>query len=142
MENLNLSTVYYTTSTVLEWQNVLLFPGVTDLIYHTWDFLNTHKRMMLYSYVIMPNHIHWLYKVLPPFTNDQIKHSFLSYTAKAIFELIHDQKDYFYVGKSNRKYQFWKSPSLSVPIFSEIFFYQKLNYIHANPQKAGLLDDL
>jgi putative transposase len=37
-----------------------------------------------------------------------------------------------------RTYQFWERNSLSVELRSSKVFYQKLEYIHNNPIKAGL----
>ncbi|MEP7197299.1 MAG: transposase [Saprospiraceae bacterium] len=90
----------------------------------------------------MPNHIHVMYEVLEPYTNEKIKHSFLSYTAHEFSALMSlENKKPFIVNKSNRNIQYWKSSSLSVEIFSPKFFSQKMNYIHNNPLKAGLVSD-
>jgi REP element-mobilizing transposase RayT len=130
--------VIYTTSTVIGWQSILLDPEIIVILMDAWKFLVDSQRISLYSFVIMPNHIHWMYEVYSPYENGQIKHSFLSYTSKKILEILSENKDIFYVEKSNRMFQIWKSPSLSVEIFSKDFYYQKLNYIHNNPVKADL----
>ncbi|HAK11940.1 MAG TPA: transposase, partial [Chitinophagaceae bacterium] len=41
--------------------------------------------------------------------------------------------DSFYVGKSDRQFQFWQRDPLSIPLTSEQALIQKLNYIHLNP---------
>ena len=43
------------------------------------------------------------------------------------------------VNKYDRKHQVWKRESLSVELFTEKIFMQKLNYIHQNPVAAGLV---
>jgi REP element-mobilizing transposase RayT len=98
------------------------------------------KRIKIYGFVIMPTHFHILYDVIFPFTNGNIKQSLLGFTSKEILKnMTEDEKSLFLVEKTNRQYQIWKSPSLSVAIFSLKFFYQKLNYIHNNPKKADLV---
>ncbi len=56
------------------------------------------------------------------------------------FELMKSDDYYlqdFKVKKDDRVFQFWKKNALSVELFSEKFFVQKMNYIHDNPVKAG-----
>ena len=42
------------------------------------------------------------------------------------------------VNKVDRDFQFWKRESLSIELFTPAVFYQKLDYIHNNPVRAGL----
>ena len=42
------------------------------------------------------------------------------------------------VDAKDREYQLWERNSLSVDIWNEEVFYQKLYYIHQNPVKAKL----
>ena len=44
----------------------------------------------------------------------------------------------FKVNKYDREYQIWKREPLSIELFTPAVFYQKLEYIHYNPVKAGL----
>lgn len=133
--------LYYTTSTVLNWQKLLAEQKPKQTLYDTWEFLAIEKRVIIYAYVVMPNHIHWLYEVLPPFKNEDIKHSFLSFTSKKLLVHLGENNTTYQVNKLNRKFQIWKSPSLSVEIFSYKFLKQKMNYIHNNPLVAGLCDN-
>jgi putative transposase len=43
-----------------------------------------------------------------------------------------------YVNAKDRKYQIWERNALSIPLYSDAVFMQKLNYIHNNPVVAGL----
>ena len=40
--------------------------------------------------------------------------------------------------KKNREYQLWKRDALSIELFTDKVFQQKLNYIHNNPLKADM----
>ncbi|MBK6824796.1 MAG: hypothetical protein IPG87_18135 [Saprospiraceae bacterium] len=114
-------------------------------IIHVLDCLNFYTKITgvwFFAFVIMPNHLHIIYEVLDPYTNENIKHNFLSYTAHQFSNKISAEfKEEFLVNKSKRKYQFWKSPSLSVEINSPKFLEQKINYLHDNPRRAGLVED-
>jgi putative transposase len=69
--------------------------------------------------------------------------SFIIYTAKAIKKklLKHepDVLEELKVNKYDRTYQIWKREPLSIELFSEKVFLQKLQYIHENPVAAGLV---
>ncbi|MDZ4708929.1 MAG: transposase [Saprospiraceae bacterium] len=132
--------IYYSTFTVYRWQNLFNEIIFIEIILETMKFLSNDSRWVVYAFVIMPNHVHLFYQVLNPFTNEKIKHSFLSFTAKRILLKLNDStKPHFLVNKFDRKFQIWKSPSLSVEITSPKFVSQKMNYIHDNPRRAGLV---
>ncbi|MEO7444361.1 MAG: hypothetical protein ABIT96_08395 [Ferruginibacter sp.] len=42
------------------------------------------------------------------------------------------------VNKYDRAFQIWKRELLSIELFTEKVFIQKLNYVHENPVRAGL----
>lgn len=44
----------------------------------------------------------------------------------------------FKVNKYDRAYQIWKRESLSIELFTEAVFIQKMEYIHDNLVRAGL----
>ena len=44
----------------------------------------------------------------------------------------------FKVDAKDREYQLWKRNPLSVELFTPAVFYQKIDYIHYNPLRAGL----
>ena len=65
----------------------------------------------------------------------------MTYTAKAIkLKLALEDPDVLEqlrVNKYDRKYQIWKREPLSIELFTEKAFLQKLEYIHQNPVAAG-----
>ena len=42
---------------------------------------------------------------------------------------------------NNKNYQFWLQDNHSEELYSNKFFDQKLNYIHNNPVKAGIVNN-
>ena len=44
----------------------------------------------------------------------------------------------FKVEQIDREFQFWKKNALSIELYTEKVFMQKLEYIHENPVKAGM----
>ncbi len=131
--------LYFSTHTIHEWQNILLIKNIPEIIFNAFQYLTKNEQINIYAYVIMPNHFHWIYQIKDPYSNSKIKHTLLSFTAKEILSQLGALKEYFLVNKENKKYQVWKSPSLSVEIQGNKFFNQKFNYIHLNPIRAGLV---
>ena len=130
------------TATILEWK-LLLKPGkYKDVIIQCLQYLTTNKKITLYAFVIMDNHIHLIWQALPGKTPKQIQLSFMKYTAQQIkFDLVESHPlvlDKFRLNAKDITYQFWKRNSLGIELYSHDVFIQKLEYIHWNPVKAGL----
>ncbi len=130
------------TATILEWKSLLQYSNYKDEIIKTLKFLVKKKRIKLYAFVIMQNHIHLIWQPLPGETLQTIQHSLLKHTAQQF--KIDLQKNnigllqQFKVNAKDRAYQFWERNSLSIELRSIKVFNQKLEYIHNNPVTAGL----
>lgn len=130
------------TATILEWKPLLKQDKYKDVVIESLRFLVNEKRVKLYAFVIMSNHIHLIWQPLAQFTPDDIQHSLMSFTAHQIkndLEQNHPRVlPYFKVTAKDRCYQFWERNALGIELFTEAVFIQKLNYIHLNPLRAGL----
>ncbi|MBP6025021.1 REP-associated tyrosine transposase [Ferruginibacter sp.] len=130
------------TATILEWKTLLQEDKYKEEIIKSLQFLVQQKRIRLYAFVIMNNHIHLIWQPLPGQTLQTIQHSFLKNTAQEIkLSLLQTNinlLEQFKVNAKDRTYQFWERNSLSVELRSSKVFNQKLEYIHNNPIKAGL----
>ena len=142
MEQYPIYLPQFFTATILEWKYLLKPDKYKDVIIESLQYLVKHKKITLYAFVIMTNHIHLIWQTLPGKTPTQIQHSFLKYTAQQIkFDLIEHHPlvlERFRVDAKDRTYQFWERNSLGVDLYTHAVFMQKLNYIHWNPVKAGL----
>jgi REP element-mobilizing transposase RayT len=98
------------TATNLEWKPLLKQDKYKDIIISSMDFLAKDKRVIIYGFVIMHNHLHIIWQMQPGIKRDAVQ----------------------------RKFQFWERNSLSVDLWSREVFIQKLNYIHENPVRASL----
>ena len=129
------------TSTILEWKALLKPAKYKDIIIQSLQHLTTKKKITLYAFVIMDNHIHLIWQAIGDKTPVQIQHSFMKYTAQQIkFDLLQNHPtvlDKFRVNAKDRTYQFWERNSLGIELYSHDVFMQKLAYIHWNPVKAG-----
>ena len=53
---------------------------------------------------------------------------------------VHFQSNEHQEQNRNHRYSLWQTEKNVLPIFSEGMFMQKVNYIHQNPARAGLVD--
>ena len=105
-------------------------------------FLVKGKRVIIYGFVIMDNHIHIIWQLQAGRKREDVQRDFLKYTAQQIKKemlISHpEQMQEFFVNAKDRKYQFSERNPLSIEIWSEKVFLEKLKYIHENPVRAGI----
>ncbi|WP_317043697.1 transposase [Cellulophaga tyrosinoxydans] len=107
--------------------------------------------MILYGYVIMSNHVHLIIQSSDGKLSDLIR-DFKKFTAKNILESIQNEpesrrewmlerfKKATETHSRNKEYQFWQYGNHAVEIYSIDFMWSKLDYIHMNPVRAGIVE--
>ena len=130
------------TATILDWKHVLADNNYKDIIIDSLKFLVNNKRVELNAFVIMSNHIHLIWQALNEFTPSDIQLSFMKYTSQQIKRRLKtDASDLlaeFKVNKYDRDHQIWKRGALSIELVTPAVYFQKLEYIHENPVRAGI----
>ena len=130
------------TATCLQWKALLKPDKYKDLIVESMRFLVEDKRVIIFGFVIMINHLHVIWQMRAGIRRSHLQRDFLKYTAQQIkWDLRENHPcvlQYFLVNASDRTYQFWERNPLSIDIWSEKVFIEKLRYIHENPVRAGV----
>ena len=130
------------TATIVEWRKLLEPDKYKDIIINSLRFLVEDKRIRLFSFVIMSNHIHLIWQMQPLIHPSNVRRDFLKYTAQKIkYDLRQNSPHTLYYFEStvnDREYQFWKRRALSIELRTGNVYQQKLDYIHRNPVKAGI----
>jgi REP element-mobilizing transposase RayT len=142
---------HFITDTVIDWVDVFTRKIYRDIVMDSLTFCIKNKGMILYGYVIMSNHIHLIIQSDKGKLSDLIR-DFKKFTAKNILEVIENEpesrkdwmlKRFEFACKShsrNEKYQFWQYGSHPEEIYTEKFLWSKLDYIHQNPVRAGIVE--
>jgi REP element-mobilizing transposase RayT len=132
----------FTTCTIHKWYPILEESGNKEVITRAFQFLVNNKGVIVYGFVIMPNHIHLIWSNHGSYSWSSIFHSLKSYTSKKLINSIginaKFNSEYFRVDKSNKVYQIWKVKSYNIEIYSPKTYRQKLRYIHENPIRSNL----
>jgi REP element-mobilizing transposase RayT len=134
--------VQFFTATILEWKDLLKQDKYKQIILNSLKFLVEQKRVKVYGFVIMINHIHIIWHIQPGHKRENIQRDFLKYTAQQIksdLEKHHPKVlPSFLVNAKDRQYQIWERNPLSIDIWSREVLWQKLQYMHQNPVRAGV----
>jgi putative transposase len=129
--------VYFWTATIVNWKKLLEPDNYKKIVIESLKTLCERQKIAVYGFVIMPNHVHFIWELLEMNGKESPKLSFLKFTAH---EFLKDLKvnhpavlEIFAVNQNNRKHQFWQRDALAVELLDKKMFEQKLNYIHYNP---------
>lgn len=76
--------IAFFTATILEWKHLLKPNKYKNIILSSLRFLVENKRVKVYGFVIIPNHIHLLWKMEEPHKREDVQRDFLKYTAQQI----------------------------------------------------------
>jgi len=132
----------FLTVTCLDWKHVLAADRFRDIITESLTYLVKSNRIYVYGFVIMSNHFHLIWQMAGEHKRTDVQRDFLKYTGQQILKMMKREKSKLLtdllVNAKDRKYQVWERNSLGVPLRTSAMFYQKLDYIHNNPVKAGL----
>jgi len=125
------------TASIVNWYQLLKPDKYKEVIIDSMRFLVNNKRVNIYAFAIMPNHVHIIWSAANDHQYKNIQRDFLKFTAQRIkFDLVENHPMVLEKFESNRKdraYQFWQNRALSIPLYTEKVFQQKLNYLHNNP---------
>jgi REP-associated tyrosine transposase len=102
-------------------------------------------RFLLFAYVIMLDHMHLL--TSRPSTTSDLLRVLKGITARRLINHLKENRHFSSLAKlqhqeqkRNHKYSLWQTEKNVLPVFSEGMFMEKLNYIHQNPVRAGLIE--
>jgi REP element-mobilizing transposase RayT len=143
--------IYFITSSLFHHERIfLLAEKYCYIIIDSLKYLVAKKRASLYVYVIMPTHIHLLLHLPVGESIVDFMRDFKRFTAMEIKEkLIEDNytivlerlKGYA-LGYNKQNYKIWMDRYDDVIVTTERVFKIKMDYIHFNPVKAGLVKEM
>jgi len=100
---------------------------------------------LVFAYVIMPDHMHLLTN--QPNTSAEVLRYSKGITARRVIDYLKDKNHQSSLAKLRHEawkrkhsHSLWQEEKNVLPIFSEAMFMQKVNYIHMNPVRAGLVE--
>lgn len=136
---------YYLTSIAHDRLPIFQKDTIKQIVCNAFDEARKSGEIMIFAYVIMPNHSHLVtdshrdISDVLRFTNGVSAKRVLDYLKENQFEsslrkLQQEEK------RKGHKYSVWEHHPNAFRIHGEDTLMQKVNYIHQNPVRAGLVE--
>jgi putative transposase len=148
----NQAAIHFITFALVGWVDVFTRKMYSDMVVDSLRFCQQNKVLWLHSWCIMSNHL----RLVASATNNNLSdvlRDFKTHTSKQITSAIENNpmesrrewmlevfQKHGQSNSRNAKYQFWRQENMPMELFSGKFIAQKINYIHNNPVKAGIVD--
>ena len=144
--------MYFLTLQVVFWLDVFTRQNYRDIFIDSLIFCRKNKELDVFGYVIMSNHVHIIVRSKNGKLSDTLR-DLKKYTATQIIEgiengnesrrkwLLSEMAFAARKHKRNSHYQFWTHENHAVELSTGQMMDQRLNYIHENPVKAGIVEN-
>ncbi len=137
--------VYFVTFTVHQWVDVFTRRIYSDILLENLRYCQQYKGLKIYAWVIMSNHCHLIISTESLKLSDVIR-DFKKHTAKKIYEAIENNELesrrnwLLWLLKKDDHIWFWEEGYHGEEITGKKFFDSKVDYIHNNPVRAGIVE--
>jgi REP element-mobilizing transposase RayT len=133
--NVNLpGALHFVTGAFLNRLQVFTEPACCKIFLEELGDLNQRWPSKLIAYVLMPDHFHLIINPRDGRVREFIG-ELKSLSAKSIIKMSRQ----FQFPTDADGHQVWQESFKDMPLWSRWIIWQKINYIHANPMKAGLV---
>ena len=142
---------YFLTCTVIHWIDLFTRKVYRDIITDSLNYCVESKGLEVNAWVIMSNHIHLVVKAKETYRISDILRDFKKHTSKKMQEAILSgpesrrewllDKFAFEARRTGRAdfYKIWRDDNHAIDL-SNLDAMEKINYIHLNPVRAGLVE--
>jgi len=133
---MEIGEVFFWTATINNWYHLLKEDSFKEVIIQSLNTLSERGIIDVFAFVIMPNHIHLIWRCNSLNGKETAPASFLKFTAhtfKKMLSINNQELSKYAVDAANKKYEFWQRDPLAIHLYSRAVMQQKLNYIHLNP---------
>ena len=142
--------LYFVTFQVVHWIDIFSRQVYRDILMDSFRYAIKNKGLKVHAYVIMTNHVHAILSSVGEDLSDIIG-AFKSHTCKKIVDIIPNEREsrrswllnlFSFAGKissRNKTFKLWTNDNHPIFLDTNFLMEQKLNYIHQNPVRAGLV---
>jgi REP element-mobilizing transposase RayT len=144
------AALHYLTIQVVDWIDVFTRQAYRDIVLESLRYCMHNKGLQIFGYVIMSNHIHIITNSPGGELSNTLR-DFKKFTAKNIIESIiegNESRKEWMLNRfqfnaqrhsRNENYQMWTHENHAVVIYSPQFAREKLEYLHRNPVRSGIV---
>jgi len=148
----NKAGTHFITFAVVGWVDVFAKQKYRNILLESLRYCQQHRGLIIHAWCLMSNHIHLIVSAKNKDTSE-IMRDFKKFTSTRIIAAIENNEQerrklwmlrvFREAGEKNSRnqtYQFWQQELHPIELYSNEFYGQKMNYIHNNPVKAGIVD--
>ena len=141
------AAVYFVTYSVVEWLPVFIREATCKIVTDSLTFCHHQKQLRINAFVIMPTHLH-LILFDGDFDSERLTRTladFRKFTGRQLSDYSEKQlpgcfpKTLHEQATADRQRRFWQPSRHPEAIVNEAFWQQKIDYIHKNPCRSGLV---
>ena len=138
-------TAHFITATIIEWLPIFTTASRCDLLVESIEYCRANKGLKIYGWVILDNHFH---AILAAPRLSHVLADIKRHTARKILEVLDAEKCQWLLNqlqffcpahKTASDHQVWQEGSHPQAILTDEMMLQKLDYLHNNPVKRGLV---
>ena len=131
-------SIYFWTATIHEWRHLLHPDAFKEVIVSSLQNLSDRGLMDVFAFVLMPNHIHLIWRPLKHNGKETPQGSFLKFTAHRFRRMLLETSvpgaiEPYAVRLEDRRVRFWQDDPMAIRLYSRPVAEQKLHYMHNNP---------
>jgi REP element-mobilizing transposase RayT len=149
---INQGNAHFLTLQIVSWVDIFTRKVYKEIIVDALNYCIKHKGLIVYAYVIMSNHVH----IITQSDGDNLSgiiRDFKSFTSKEMLKyiksgkesrdkwMLHIFKNAAIKHKRNALFQLWTHENHAIELYSPTFIETKLDYIHNNPVRAGIVNN-
>jgi REP element-mobilizing transposase RayT len=144
---MELNVAYFYTVAILNWIPLLETDRFKQIVLDSLIHLVKTEKLIVFGFVIMPNHIHIILEAKAKNGKEMPHASFMKFTGHAFLEELRRTENpllkKFKGDYNSRAHQFWQRNALPIMIYDRKILEQKLDYIHYNPMQEhwNLVED-
>ena len=147
----NQSATHFLTFTVVEWIDIFTRQVYRDIILDSFRHCQAERGLLVHCWCIMSNHLHFIATAR---NNDlsEVVRDFKKFTSQELIKSVRnnpfESRKHWMLrifaeqgsqNARNKDNQFWLQDNHPEECYSARFTFQKMNYIHENPVRAGIV---
>jgi len=145
--------IYFLTFTIVDWIDIFTRHSYKEIIIDSLEYCQQNKGMRLYAFCLMTNHIHLIASAEGNLKLFEIVRDFKKFTNKLLIREIIESNEsrkkwllnkFEFAGRYLERienYKVWQDGYHAIELITPQFTFQKLNYIHQNPVRAGIVSE-
>lgn len=143
--------LYFLTFQIVDWVDLFTRKVYKDILIDSFKYSMENKGFQIFAYVIMSNHVHVVANSSIGKLSDTVR-DLKKFTSRKFIEVMEDipesrktwmlNRFKFNASriKGNKNYQVWTHENHAILLYSNEFIKQKIEYIHDNPVRAGIVE--